>query len=114
MTSTLLDLKRWAPVLASGEGVLDRRLQRARLRVVPTGTPGLSYGLGVMQLGVLLGHDGAVPGYDSLVLYAPTTGLTLVILGNTAVELDATKGSAPSTLLDLGTCLVETLAGEAC
>ena len=114
MTSTLADLKRWAPVLGTGKGVLSKRMQRARLRFVPTGTPGLSYGLGIMQVGGLLGHDGAVPGYDSLVLYAPSTGATIAILGNTAVELDATKNKAPSTLLDLGDCLVETLAGEGC
>ena len=114
MISTLGDLKRWAPAMATGKGLLNAATQRARLRVVPTGTPGLSYGLGVMQLGPFLGHDGAVPGYDSLVLYAPTTGVTLAILGNTAVELDATKDKAPSTLLDLGTCMVDTLAGQGC
>jgi D-alanyl-D-alanine carboxypeptidase len=114
MTSTLADLRRWAPVLATGKGVLGRRMQDARLRFVATGTPGLSYGLGIMEVGGFLGHDGAVPGYDSLVLYAPTSGATLVLLGNTAVELNATKNSAPSTLLDLGTCLVDTLAGQPC
>ncbi|MEA2331887.1 MAG: D-alanyl-D-alanine carboxypeptidase [Thermoleophilaceae bacterium] len=114
MTSTLADLRRWAPALATGKRLLNARMQRARLRTVPTTTPGIAYGLGIMSVGPWLGHDGAVPGWDSLVLYAPSSGATLVLLGNTAVELDATKNDAPPTLLDLGTCLVEAAAGQPC
>jgi D-alanyl-D-alanine carboxypeptidase len=115
MTSTLADLKRWAPALAGGRGLLSPRMQRARLRMVSTGTPGIEYGLGIMSYAGLLGHDGAVPGYDALVLYAPTTGTTLVLLGNTAVELDVTKrGAPPSDLFDLANCLVEIAAAGAC
>jgi hypothetical protein len=68
-----------------------------------------------MRYAGLLGHDGAVPGYDSLVLYSPRNGATLVLLGNTPVELNATKNSAqPSPLFDLANCLGEIAAGEAC
>jgi D-alanyl-D-alanine carboxypeptidase len=114
MTSTLADLKRWAPVLGTGKGILSPRMQRARLRVVPTTSPGISYGLGIMQLSGFVGHDGAVPGYDSLVLYAPESGATLAIIGNTAVELNATRNGAPPTLLALATCLVGVVGDQPC
>jgi D-alanyl-D-alanine carboxypeptidase len=114
MTSTLADMRRWAGVLATGRGILSAKLQRERLRTVPTTSPGLSYGLGIMELSGFVGHDGAVPGYDSLVLYAPQSGATLVLLGNTAVELNAaTDGPAP-TLLDLATCFVDIASGQPC
>jgi D-alanyl-D-alanine carboxypeptidase len=114
MTSTLTDLRRWARVLATGKGILSRRMQRARLRTVPTTDQGISYGLGIMDVNGLLGHDGAVPGYDSLILYSPATGATLAFLGNTAVELNATKDSAPPTLLTLAGCFAEIVNGQGC
>jgi D-alanyl-D-alanine carboxypeptidase len=115
MTSTLDDLKRYAPALATGRGLLRPRTQRERLDVVPTGTPGIEYGLGIMQYGELLGHDGAVPGYDSLVLYAPATKATFVLLGNTATELNAFKtGPPPSTLFNLANCLAEIAIDQPC
>jgi len=120
MTSTLADLKRYAPALGTGHRLLRPRTQRTRLRFVPTGTQDIQYGLGIMQYAGLLGHDGAVPGYDSLVLYAPTTKAIIVLLGNTAVELDSTKGkltkdsAPPSTLFNLANCLALIAGGEAC
>jgi hypothetical protein len=55
-----------------------------------------------------------VPGYDSLVLYDPEAKATLVLLGNTAVEQNATKTSAPPTLLNLATCMVAVASGQPC
>jgi D-alanyl-D-alanine carboxypeptidase len=114
MTSTLADLRRWGPALGTGRGLLGERIQRARLRMVPTTTPGITYGLGIMGISGFYGHDGAVPGYDSLVLYDPQAKATLALLGNTAVELNATKNSAPPTLINLATCMLAAAGGQAC
>ena len=96
MTSTLRDLKRYCPAMATGRGLIDRRMERKRLHLVDisqqTETPGAGYGLGIFALpsaaGTFYGHDGAVPGYDTLCLYAPESGTTIVAFGTTSVELD--------------------------
>ena len=84
--SKLRDLRRWGPALATGQGVLSRRMQRKRLRPVSAaslGEPGLMYGLGIFELNGFYGHDGSVPGYDSLVVHSPSLEMTIVALGNT-------------------------------
>jgi hypothetical protein len=57
-----------------------------------TETPGAGYGLGIFALptavGTFNGHDGAVPGYDSICLYSPQSQTTIVAFGTTSVELD--------------------------
>jgi len=95
VTSTLDDLRRWAPALASGRSLLDRRIQAKRLRTVPTGITipdVITYGLGIFEWqlpsGTFYGHDGEGPGYDSVALYAPEPGVTLVALGNTSASED--------------------------
>jgi len=111
MVSTLGDLRRYAPAVATGEGLLSRRMQRKRLQFVDTGNDGIGYGLGIFALPigttpanteVYLGHDGIVWGYDSIVLYSPMAKTTIAIIGNTAVELDAFAGNQiHPDLLDL-------------
>jgi D-alanyl-D-alanine carboxypeptidase len=96
MTSTLRDLRRWCPAVATGRKLLSHRMQRKRLNFVDvsqeTGVPGTGYGLGIFSLptqaGVFLGHNGEVPGYDTLCLYSPQSGVTMVAFGTTSVELD--------------------------
>lgn len=110
MTSTLGDLRRWCPALATGKKLLSRRLQRKRLSFVDisqeTGIPGTGYGLGMLaypsQAGVFLGHDGAVPGYDTLCLYSPQSRTTIAAFGTTAVELDpVSPDRIPVQMLEL-------------
>jgi D-alanyl-D-alanine carboxypeptidase len=87
MISRLDDLKRWARVLATGDGVLNHRLQRQRLTIDPAS----DYGLGILGLTVpkgskeisFYGHNGIAPGYDSMVMYSPERKITIVALGNT-------------------------------
>lgn len=96
ITSTLRDMKRYCPAMATGRKLIDRRMERKRLHFVDisqqTGTPGAGYGLGIFALptaaGTFYGHDGAVPGYDSICLYSPQSGTTIVAFGTTSVELD--------------------------
>jgi D-alanyl-D-alanine carboxypeptidase len=99
VVSTLADLRRWAPALARG-ALLDRSLQRARLRWVQTGQPGFEYGLGIFRIAGFVGHNGLLPGYDCTVLYSPAQHTTIVVLGNGNPQLDEPAPQpAPSTLL---------------
>lgn len=95
MISDLQDLRRWAKIVATGE-LLSPATQAQRLRTLPTGIPGLSYGLGIFETGGWIGHNGSLPGYETVTVYLPSQKATLVIMINT----DITSGSQePSTLL---------------
>ncbi|MFE9859913.1 serine hydrolase domain-containing protein [Streptomyces sp. NPDC005780] len=95
MISDLQDLRRWARIVATGE-LLSPATQAQRLRTLPTGIPGLSYGLGIFETGGWIGHNGSLPGYETVTVYLPSQKATLVIMINT----DITSGSQePSTLL---------------
>jgi D-alanyl-D-alanine carboxypeptidase len=96
LTSTLHDLRRYCPAMATGHGLLDRRMERKRLDFVDISqdiqTPGAGYGLGIFALptaaGTFLGHDGGVPGFDTVCVYAPQSRTTILAFGTTSVELD--------------------------
>ncbi len=98
MISTLSDLRRWAPVLATGRRLLTPRTQAERLQAVPIpGAPtDVSYGLGLFVAAGWIGHNGSLPGYQSLTIYLPSEHATLVILINTD---NSYQNQEPSTLL---------------
>jgi D-alanyl-D-alanine carboxypeptidase len=92
VVSTLDDLHRWARALALGT-LLDRTLQQERLQWVQTGTPGLEYGLGIARFyGNLIGHDGAIFGYESMMVYSQTLQTTIVVLGTTCPVVNTPAG----------------------
>lgn len=96
MISTLHDLKVWAKALATGQ-LLSATTQKARLTwaiCVPLwlGKP-QCYGLGVIDFGGFLGHDGSIPGYTSWTGYQPQSGAMTIVLVNLNVAPD---GSAPA------------------
>jgi D-alanyl-D-alanine carboxypeptidase len=97
MISTLDDMRIWAPALATGK-LLTPQMQAQRLQTV--GSPGMppqdGYGLGIFNLGGWIGHNGSLPGYQTVVVYLPQKRTTLVILVNTDIEY---QGSEPSTTL---------------
>lgn len=64
--------------------------------MLPTGIPGTSYGLGILETGGWIGHNGSIPGYQSVTVHLPSERATLVILTNTDVSH---QGQEPSTLL---------------
>ncbi|MEU9481816.1 serine hydrolase domain-containing protein [Streptomyces sp. NPDC048191] len=100
MISTLKDMHTWAPMVATGrlpdgKPMVDAATQKQRLnmsRIVDD----VGYGLGVFDVQGWIGHNGSLPGYQSLTLYLPSTKTTLVVLLNTDVK---PKGQLPSTLL---------------
>jgi D-alanyl-D-alanine carboxypeptidase len=97
MISTLDDMHIWAPALATGK-LLTPEMQAQRLQTV--GSPGMppqdGYGLGIFNLGGWIGHNGSLPGYQSVAVYLPQKQTTLVILINTDIEY---QGGEPSTTL---------------
>nr|WP_307787480.1 serine hydrolase domain-containing protein [Mycolicibacterium sp. S2-37] len=91
MTSTLADLRIWAPALANGT-LVDPRLQQERLQTVGRdGRPAAhGYGLGLFNAGGWIGHNGSLPGYQTVAVYLPGRDLTLVIEVNTDETVDGT------------------------
>ncbi|MER6911804.1 serine hydrolase domain-containing protein [Streptomyces sp. NPDC000594] len=94
MISDLEDLREWARVVATGT-LLTPETQAERLRTEPTGVAGAGYGLGIFTLHGWVGHNGSLPGYESLTVYLPEERATLVVLLNTDIAHD---GEEPSTL----------------
>lgn len=97
MISTLEDMRIWAPALASGK-LLTPEMQAQRLQTVAT--PGMpaedGYGMGIFNLGGWIGHNGSLPGYQTVAVYLPESQTTLVIFLNTDI---AYQGQEPSTLV---------------
>lgn len=97
MISTLDDLRIWAPALATGK-LLTRQMQEQRLQTVasPGQSPPDGYGLGLFNLGGWIGHNGSLPGYQTVAVYLPAAQTTMVILINTDIPFAETD---PGTLL---------------
>jgi D-alanyl-D-alanine carboxypeptidase len=97
MISTLDDMRIWAPALAAGK-LLTPQMQTQRLQTVgsPAMPPQDGYGLGIFNLGGWIGHNGSLPGYQTVVVYLPQKQTTLVIMINTDIE---SQGAEPSTTL---------------
>lgn len=90
MVSTLEDLARWAPVLASGELVGDE-LQDEREEAAPldSGPEYDAYGLGIGEIDGWWGHTGEGFGFTSLVMHDEESGGTVVALMNASNLTDA-------------------------
>ena len=84
IVSTLADLLVWAEALGAGT-LLTPQTQRERLRFasVPGGSRlPVGYGLGIMDVAGFVGHNGAIYGYSTWVLYDPESQGSLVVLAN--------------------------------
>ena len=87
----------WASALANGALLSPRMLeQRLQTLGVPGAPPEETYGLGIFNLGGWIGHNGSVPGYQTVAVYLPEEQTTLVILTNTDIPY---RGGDPSTPL---------------
>ncbi|MER7000266.1 serine hydrolase domain-containing protein [Streptomyces sp. NPDC000410] len=95
MISDLEDLHTWVPALVTGR-LLTPETQKQRLKFGPTGLPGTGYGLGIMEVNGWIGHNGELPGYETLAVYLPSVKATLVILINSDIDY---RGNALSTLI---------------
>ena len=85
VVSTVPDMIRYAEQLASGAGLAP---ETARLRQdwTPLTSAGLraQYGLGVLQLGNWVGHNGSVFGYSDMVSHLPEEAASVVVMVNAA------------------------------
>lgn len=95
MISNLHDLRLWAKSVATGQ-LLSPETQKQRLKTLPTGFPGTTYGLGILKTNGWIGHNGSIPGYETVTVYLPSKKATLVIMMNTDIT---SQGQEPSTLL---------------
>jgi D-alanyl-D-alanine carboxypeptidase len=97
MISTLDDLRVWGNALATGV-LLSPETQRQRLDMVamPHLPPEDAYGLGVFDLAGWVGHNGSLPGYQTVVVHRVDEQVTLVIATNTDRPAG---GGDPSTAL---------------
>ncbi|MET9377459.1 serine hydrolase domain-containing protein [Streptomyces sp. NPDC002992] len=94
MISDLRDMRTWARVVATGT-LLTPETQEQRLKVGGTDLAGTGYGLGIFNVEGWIGHNGSLPGYESLTVYLPEAQATMVVLLNTDTNHD---GQEPSTL----------------
>ncbi|MFF5447890.1 serine hydrolase domain-containing protein [Streptomyces sp. NPDC012888] len=102
MISDLRDLRTWAKTVAtgvfpSGERMITPEMQRQRLITPPTAIPGAGYGLGIFDVQGWIGHNGSLPGYQSLTMYLPEEQATLVVLLNTDIPYGPDQ-EEPSTV----------------
>ncbi|WP_367319393.1 serine hydrolase domain-containing protein [Streptomyces sp. HUAS ZL42] len=100
MISKLDDLRIWARTVATGQlpdgsTLISPVVQKQRLTTPPSTFPGAGYGLGIFDVRGWLGHNGSLPGYESLTVYLPSAQATLVVLLNTDINY---KGEEPSTV----------------
>ncbi|GHB32139.1 beta-lactamase [Streptomyces viridiviolaceus] len=100
MISRLRDLRVWARTVATGElpdgdTLVSPVVQKQRLTTLPTTVPGAGYGLGIFDVRGWIGHNGSLPGYESLTVYLPSAQATLVVMLNTDIDHENTE---PSTL----------------
>ncbi|MFE3559131.1 serine hydrolase domain-containing protein [Streptomyces sp. NPDC059193] len=95
MISDLMDLRSWARTVATGS-LLTPETQAERLKTTSIdGIPGAGYGLGIFDVQGWIGHNGSLPGYETLTVYLPEARATMVVLLNTDV---LHEGQEPSTL----------------
>ena len=87
---TVDDLVVWARALATGE-LLDSDMQRQRLTWYPTGDPHAKYGLGVVDINGLVGHNGEISGFMSQTARRESDGTVIVVLSNLMLAPDLTE-----------------------
>ncbi|MBO1415472.1 serine hydrolase, partial [Streptomyces sp. FH025] len=94
--SGLADLQSWSKVLATGMPLFNQATQTERLKFKDTGSPDVAYGFGLFNTHGWIGHNGSLPGYETVAVYLPAAQASLVVLVNTDTLY---QGSEPSTLL---------------
>ncbi|MEU9384765.1 serine hydrolase [Streptomyces sp. NPDC048279] len=101
MTSAMDDLGTWARAVATGTfpdgtDMAGPAVQKQRLTTRPSGIAGAGYGLGIFDVRGLIGHNGSLPGHESLAACLPSARTTAVVLLNAGVSY---RGAVePSTL----------------
>lgn len=109
--STAADLAAYVRVLVGGTDLLGRDLQQQRLDSAHTldrhNPATIKYGLGLESFGPMLGHDGAIPGFQTFMGYDPVDDVTIVVL---CTMRDGPAGGRPANEIAYG--IVRKLNGE--
>ncbi|MFN8620274.1 MAG: serine hydrolase domain-containing protein [Chloroflexota bacterium] len=100
MTSSLEDLFTYGKALVSGEGLLGKETQAARLDSfdfsIPPNSPSRAYGLGLGLSNGWYGHTGELPGYNTVLQRHPEAGITLVVMANSDIKAGDCPADAPA------------------
>ncbi|MEU8775073.1 serine hydrolase domain-containing protein [Streptomyces sp. NPDC048606] len=109
MISTMDDLRDWVPILVGGRlpdggRLLEPGTQAQRLRALPTGYPDVGYGLGIADIDGWIGHNGELPGYETVAVRLPQERATLVIVVNS--DVDGQFGNLSSLIANAVTRIV--------
>jgi D-alanyl-D-alanine carboxypeptidase len=84
MVSNLYDLKIWSDALIQGK-LLSKEMHQQQMTWVdtdPKDPDSMKYGLGVFNIGGMIGHTGAVPGYETAMFANPEKGITIIVFVN--------------------------------
>ncbi len=81
MISTLDDLLRAARPLATGQ-LLTEAMRKELHRWTEADQHGYQYGFHIERIRGAIGHDGDVPGYQTVMLYFPEKDATVIVLTN--------------------------------
>jgi D-alanyl-D-alanine carboxypeptidase len=96
MISDLHDLRIWAKSVATGS-LLTPAIQKQRERFIPAeGLEPAKYGFALFSIAGWIGHNGSLPGYQSLTVYEPKLKTTMVVLLNSDIDI---SGDELSTLV---------------
>jgi len=117
LISDLADLERFFRALLGGR-LLPARLLAQMTTPVDTGVPGYGYGLGLEMIetpsGRLVGHGGAIPGFDNLVLNTQDGRRQLGVMINEFIAPTAVIEAFTQVVAELSARLLEAApAGEA-
>lgn len=82
MISTLDDLHKWARALGAGRLISPASFRARKQFLEAPGEGGSTYGLGLMDCGGWIGHDGNLPGYITFPFYLPARRITVVVMLN--------------------------------
>lgn len=88
LISTVADQLVWVQALGSGD-LLSPELHAEQLDAYPLDETGqVGYGLGLLDIGGVIGHNGAINGYQAVVITAPDFGIHIAVLTNAHPTID--------------------------
>jgi len=90
IVSNLEDMKVWARALATGElleeGTQDERLRWVEVPGMEGAGAGYRYGLGILELGGFVGHNGEFSGFQASVFHLPSREASIVVMLNSNIN----------------------------
>ena len=102
IVSTLDDLAIWGAALFTGNGILDPATQQLRrdsiITDIPPMTPQSGYGIGIGDKDGWWGHEGGIPGYNTMLFHNYELDTTVIVVVNSDIGLgDPAKPTTPAS-----------------